>query len=112
MFLGKKALLAVAAAAVLGVSGCANVVFLNRPVSGGVGLFTETQSNEAVTQNPLGNKTGKACAKSILGIINTGDASVATAAREAGITRISTVDNTFQSIVGIVATYCVVVSGS
>ena len=56
-------------------------------------------------------KTGEAKATSILGIIATGDASVAAAAKNGGITKVKTVDVKATSIIGIYATYTVVVTG-
>lgn len=56
-------------------------------------------------------KVGRASAQSILGLIALGDASIETAARGAGITKIHHVDYEVKNILGIVATYTVVVYG-
>lgn len=92
------------------LSGCAGFSFLGRPLSMGA-IYADTRSGEHVTQNALGAKTGEACSASILGIVTTGDASIATAAKVGGITKVSAVDNKFYNVLGVYATYCVVVSG-
>jgi hypothetical protein len=81
--------------------------------SAGVGIiYTDVQFNEEITDNPLGSKRGEGCAMGILGVFVSGDASAAAAARQAGITKISTVDGSGGSILGFVYnTYCVVVTG-
>lgn len=103
-----KVLMGALAAVMLLSSGCA---FVTRPVIGPGAIYTNAQANEAVTDNPIGSKTGKSCARSILGIINTGDASVAAAAEEGKIKRIGVVDNEYRTILGIVSHYCVIVRG-
>jgi hypothetical protein len=75
-------------------------------------IYSDVQFNEETTGNPLGNKRGEGCAMSILGVFASGDASVAAAAKQAGITKISTVDGSGGNILGFVySTYCVVVTG-
>ena len=79
----------------------------------GVGIiYTDVQFNEETTGNPLGTKRGEGCAMSILGVFASGDASASAAAKQAGISKISTVDGSGSSILGFVyTTYCVVVTG-
>lgn len=105
----KVAVLAVAA---MGLTGCfASVSFAPKgvPVAG---LYADTTTNEKVTENAIGGKTSAPqCASSILGIVVTGDASVGTAAKQAGITRVAVVDSQFSNILGLFAKYCVVVHG-
>ncbi len=59
----------------------------------------------------VGTKEGKACAKSILGMVATGDASIKAAAAAGGITRIDSVDHhsTWTVVMG---QYCTIVRGS
>lgn len=104
----KRLLLAVAA---LTLSGCAGFAFASHGPIGNIGIYGDTQANEHVTDNALKGKTGEACAKSILGLVTTGDASVPAAARQGGITKIASVDNKFNQVLGLYATYCVVVTG-
>lgn len=58
-----------------------------------------------------GNKTGEACASSILGIIGTGDASVSAAMEAGHITQINHVDHTQFGVLGIYASTCTEVVG-
>ena len=59
----------------------------------------------------VGTKEGRACAKSLLGVFATGDASIKAAAAAGGITRIDSVDHhsTWTVVMG---EYCTIVRGS
>jgi hypothetical protein len=98
-------------AAPLLLSGCAAGFAFSAHGTPLGALYAEAASNEQVSDNAIGTKTGEACAKSILGLITLGDASVATAARAAGIAKISVIDHNVTNILGVYATYCVVVHG-
>ncbi|MEL7251106.1 MAG: TRL-like family protein [Bacteroidota bacterium] len=64
------------------------------------------------TSNPVGNKVGTATATGYLGVLFFDqDASIREAAKNGGITRISTVDIKSTSILGIVVTYETIVTG-
>jgi hypothetical protein len=64
------------------------------------------------TSNPLGSKVGTAKATGYLGILFFDqDASIRTAAKNGGITRISTVDIKSTSVLNIVVTYETIVTG-
>lgn len=98
------ALFAVAACSLLGASGCA-ALSTRTPVTGLI--YTEASAGESVTSNAVVSpRSGEACVSSILGLIGTGDASINTAAKEAGITKITYVDGKSSNILGIYATYC------
>jgi hypothetical protein len=56
-------------------------------------------------------KTGEACAVSILGLVATGDASIAAAKSAGGIKEVSTVDYKSTSVLGIYASFCAIVKG-
>ena len=60
----------------------------------------------------VGNKEGRACVQSILGLIATGDASIKEAARDGGITQIGSVDHYTRNILGILGEFCTIVRGS
>lgn len=75
------------------------------------GLYTDVKDGLAVTGNAGSSKVGTAEAKSYLGLVALGDASIQTAAREAGITRIHHVDYQAKSYVGIYTIYTVIVYG-
>ncbi len=92
--------------AALFLSSCA---FVSAPLSGV--LYTDMKAPLAVTSNTGATKAGTAKAQSILGWVATGDASIETAAKNGGITKIHHVDYHATSILGIVATYEVIVYG-
>ncbi len=79
--------------------------------AGAGGLYTSVKSGAAVTSNTLGKKVGVSSASNILGIIATGDATIQTAAKSAGIKKISHVDQEASSILGLFGTYKTVVYG-
>ncbi len=87
-------------------TGCA---FVAAPVTGVV--YTSTKAPIVATSNELGTKVGTGEATSILGIAATGDASIQTAARNAGISKISHVDYEAFSVLGIFARVTVYVYG-
>ena len=89
-------------------AGCA--VPLRSPVLGGI--YTGVEASETVSGSAVGQKTGKACAMSILGLVAIGDASTDTAAKNGGITQISYVDEDMTGILGIYAQHCAVVHGN
>lgn len=101
----KKLLLGCAVAAMFFAS-CAGV---KSPLAGS--LYLNLAAGNSATGNTLGSKVGKASAKSILGLIATGDVSIETAAKSAGIKKISHIDENVSSILGIISTYEIVVYG-
>ena len=91
------------AAALLG-TGC-----VKSPVVGGV--YTDVKDGLAVTGNAGSSKVGTAEVKGYVGLVAMGDASIQTAAREAGITRIHHVDYQSKSYVGVYTVYTIIVYG-
>ena len=64
------------------------------------------------TSNPVGSKVGTAKATGYLGVLFfDADASIRTAAKNGGITRISTVDIKQGSILGLIVTFETIVTG-
>jgi hypothetical protein len=64
------------------------------------------------TSNPIGNKVGTAKATGFLGIIFfDADASIRTAAKNGGISRISTVDIKQTNLLNLIFTYETIVTG-
>lgn len=98
----KKLLLAAVAA--LACASCAK-----SPVLGGA--YTDIKDGMAVTGNAGSTKVGTAEIKGYVGLVAMGDASIQTAAREAGITRIHHVDYQTKSYVGVYTIYTVIVYG-
>ena len=94
------------AAVALVFSSCGAV---SSPVMGF--LYTDVTYGKDVTSNNLGTKVGKGSAKGYLGLIATGDASIESAAKAAGIKKVSHVDAHANSILGIITTYEIVVYG-
>jgi hypothetical protein len=75
-------------------------------------LFSEVTWDGEVTRGSMGGKEGKACAQSILGLVAQGDASVKAAARDGGITSITSVDHYTKNLLGIIGDYCTIVRGN
>ena len=98
-----KKLIAVAFAAFL-LAGC-----VKSPVQGI--FYTDVKDGLAVTGNAGSSKVGTAEVKGYVGVVALGDASIQTAAREAGITRIHHVDYQAKSYVGIYTIYTIIVYG-
>lgn len=88
------------------LTSCAMV---KSPVTGFI--YTGTGSPVTATSNPIGSKKGEASATSILGWFAFGDATIQKAAKDAGITKISHVDEKSTSVLGVVATYKIIVYG-
>lgn len=102
----KKVLFSLAVAATVLFTSCGMV---QTPIMGF--FYTDVTSGHSATSNNLGSKVGRASAKGYLGLIATGDASIETAAKSAGIKKVTHVDQHANSILGIVTTYEIVVYG-
>lgn len=64
------------------------------------------------TGNPVGNKVGEAKATGYLGILFfDADASIRTAAKNGGITKISTVDIKQTNVLNLIVSYTTIVTG-
>ncbi|MDR2512208.1 MAG: TRL-like family protein [Puniceicoccales bacterium] len=100
----KNIALAVSALSVAGLlAGCAT------PNTWG-GLYADSTHAQKVTSNTIGSKSGKASIKNIIGI-SSGDASLAAAAKSAGITKIATVDVHVKNILGLYSETTLIVTG-
>lgn len=100
-----KTLLIIAVASLF-LTSCAMV---SSPVTAFV--YTDVKAPVAVTSNSISSKVGSAEAVSYLGIVAIGDASVETAAKAAGITKIHHVDAHATNILGFFAKYKIYVYG-
>lgn len=58
-----------------------------------------------------GMKQGKACAQTLLGLLATGDASIETAKRAAGIKEVVSVDYYSHHVLGLMGEFCTIVTG-
>lgn len=108
----RSGLLRVAALAISAalLSGCAAW-----PKAGNNGLFyTQVTTPFAVLDAEANaSRTGKACSTGLLGLIATGNTSIETAMETAGITKISTVEESFTHFLfGAYSSYCTIVKGS
>lgn len=103
----KKLAMIAATGLTLLATSCAMV-----PTGAGIGaLYTGVSEGKAVTSNGVGKKVGQSSATNVLGIVATGDASINTAAKNAGIKKISHVDVKKTSVLGIFANYTTIVYG-
>lgn len=102
-----KKIVAVAALGSLFVlSGCA---VGTSPV--GTGLITDVKGPITATELH-GSKSGSACATTILGIVNKGDASIAAAKADGGITKLATADYHTKGVYPFVGKTCTNVTGN
>ncbi|HBS07100.1 MAG TPA: hypothetical protein DEA96_19160 [Leptospiraceae bacterium] len=92
----------------------ASLFLLGSCASGGFGpsgaIFTSTKIGIHGT-SPNGAKKGEACAKSYLALVALGDASVAAAAQQGGITSVQSIDIEVFSLL-VYAEACTVVRGN
>ncbi|MBN2056566.1 TRL-like family protein [bacterium] len=99
--------LVVAVLLVTVLSGC--MAYSVAPVTGF--LWTDVKGPMTATSNMTYSKVGTAQCTSILGLVATGDASIETAAKNGGITKIHHVDFHSTNLLGIFATFTVTVYG-
>jgi len=93
--------------AALSLSAC-QIVY--SPMAGTT--FNETRYGNIATAETSTTKEGKACGSSILGWVATGDASIAAAKANGGITKVTSVDHYAKNILGIFGEWCTIVKGS
>ena len=74
--------------------------------------FNETRYGNIATAETSTAKEGKACGSSILGWVAQGDASIAAAKANGGITKVTSVDHYAKNILGIFGEWCTIVKGS
>lgn len=101
----KKLGMALAAGCVALTFGCASGL---SPV--GTGLITDVKGPIMATQ-AAGPKTGTSCASTVLGLINKGDASIAAAKANGGISTVATADYHTKGYYPFVGETCVIITG-
>lgn len=74
--------------------------------------FNETKYGNIATAETATTKEGKACGSSIMGWVATGDASIAAAKANGGITKVTSVDHSAKNILGIFGEWCTIVKGN
>ena len=98
--------------AMLGALGLLNLGCVAYSVSPVTGLlYTDVKGPFTATSNAEDAKQASAECQSVLGLVATGDCSIATAAKKAGISRIHHVDFKSKSVLGIFAKFTVTVYG-
>lgn len=90
-----------------GVAGCLSAPF--QPPSGLISVTTAPLSTEGNWD--VGSKKGEASSFSVLGLYASGDCSIATAARNGGLTKIGHVDYKYDNVIGIWQKATVIVYG-
>lgn len=103
-----KRVLAMGAVVLLlaGLTGCLPVA---TPALGII--YTDVKYGDTATTSTAAAKEGRACAQSIMGLVASGDASVAAAKAAGGITEVSQVDHYAKSVLGIIGEWCTIVKG-
>ncbi len=91
------------------LSGCSTTGYFSG--TGGAIINTGVTEGQSVTAHKVGMKTGTACADNYFGIYAAGDASIATAAKNAGITNISTVERKYTNYL-VIGKMCTEVTGN
>lgn len=93
---------------VIAMAGCATGI---SPVSGA--LYTNVKGPITATsmENYTVKKVGRSTAKSLFGLIASGDASIHTAAKNGGITKIHHVDYHTKTVLGVVSEVTIIVYG-
>ncbi len=89
---------------ILATAGCAYA-----PVNGLVTVVKWDGSVES--QKVQSIKTGEACARSYLGVVAVGDASIEKAKANGSITKVATVDHETTNILYFYGSYCTIVTG-
>ncbi|MFZ0390153.1 MAG: TRL-like family protein [Calditrichia bacterium] len=89
------------------LSGCA--AYSVAPVTGFI--YTEVKAPMGATSNENATKMGISSATSILGLVATGDASIEAAKKNGNITKVTHVDYSSKSILGIYAEFKTIVYG-
>lgn len=101
----KKVFLALAIASSALLTGC------QTPYSGGL-IFNSYNAPVDVRDNATAcDKRGNATMVNILGLVSTGNAGVAAAKEDGGITKVGSVDVNFTSLLGIIGKTTTVVCG-
>ncbi|MFK7895260.1 MAG: TRL-like family protein [Myxococcota bacterium] len=77
----------------------------------GIGLITDVKGPILATA-ATGSKTGTACANTIIGLINKGDASIAAAKADGGITVVASADYHTKGFYPFIGETCVTVTGN
>jgi len=100
-----------ASAVLIGVMGVTGCMIVDTPVMGVLGSRVRW-GEFAQGDDKAGQKEGRACMETLLGLLARGDASVRAAKANGGITEVSVVDHSARNFLNIVGEYCTVVRGN
>jgi TRL-like protein family len=100
-----------ASALMIGVTVVTGCMIVDAPVMGVLGSRVRW-GEFAQGDDKAGQKEGKACMDTILGLVARGDASVRAAKIDGGITEVSVVDHSARNFLNIVGEYCTVIRGT
>lgn len=78
----------------------------------GGGLYHDIKYGINANDSENASKTGTACQSSILGLFGFGDASIDTAKKESGITKVSSIDASSFNVLGLYNKYCSIIKGN
>ncbi len=90
-----------------GLGGCANVA---GPVPASLSFYA-APIGLGPTSSAAPEKRGEACASNILGVVATGNASIDAAKKNAGITKVVSVEHSSSRVLGYYARFCTIVRG-
>jgi len=102
----KIAVAMLALATAVPLSGCIAVA------SPAIGTLYTNVKGPIDAEGPVGSRTGRACAGSLLSLIATGDASISAAAANGGIREVTTVEHESTNLLGIYGEFCTIVHGN
>ena len=98
-------------AALVGVMSLSGCMIVQAPVMGVLGSKVKW-GEFAQGDDKAGQKEGRACMETLLGLLARGDASVRAAKANGGITEVSVVDHSVRNFLNIVGEYCTIVRGT
>jgi hypothetical protein len=100
-----------ASAVLIGVMSVTGCMIVDTPIQGMLGSRVRWGEFAQGDDKP-GQKEGRACMDTILGLFARGDASVRAAKAAGGITEVSVVDHSAKNFLNIVGEYCTIVRGT
>ena len=100
-----------ASAVLIGLMSVTGCMIVDTPVMGVLGSRVRWGEFAQGDDKP-GQKEGKACMQTLLGLLAQGDASVRAAKANGGITEVSVVDHSARNFLNLVGEYCTIVRGT
>jgi hypothetical protein len=100
-----------ASAVLIGVMSVTGCMIVDTPIQGMLGSRVRWGEFAQGDDKP-GQKEGRACMDTILGLFARGDASVRAAKAAGGITEVSVVYHSAKNFLNIVGEYCTIVRGT